>query len=76
MGLPQRGQKARRAPWLDSNQLGWVPVGSIVTLSEGKPAQVTKAAPCARRQYVQWQWATHFDGSEAEKRTDPHRHVP
>jgi hypothetical protein len=33
-------------------------------------------APWARLQYAQWQWATHFDGKVAEKRTSPHRQEP
>jgi hypothetical protein len=46
------------------------------TCELGKPAQVTNAAPCARRQLSQWQWATKRDGKRATKRTVPQWHPP
>jgi hypothetical protein len=49
---------------------------STVTASAAKPAHVTKGAPCARRQRLQWQCATHFEGSAATKPTSPHRQLP
>ncbi|GAB2587130.1 hypothetical protein GCM10027034_19350 [Ramlibacter solisilvae] len=47
-----------------------------MTFSAGNPAQVTNGAPWARRQYVQWQCATHLEGSLASTRTAPQRHDP
>jgi hypothetical protein len=74
--LPHREQKPRCAGGDDANHCSRASGSSIVTCDASAPTQVTNAAPCARWHIVQWQCATHFDGSVIENDTAPHKHLP
>jgi hypothetical protein len=74
--VPQLPQNDRLVPGEDSCVFS-APAPSVTRICpDGNPAQVTNAAPCARRQLAQWQCATKRDGKRATNRTAPQWQLP